>query len=63
MVHVDHSFNPKGNNTKRYVVLIGYNVCCCTMTEEHNLVLKVLSVPHREEVRKGWRKLHNLELH
>jgi len=33
------------------------------MTEEHSLVLKVISAPYREEVRKGWRKLHNLELH
>jgi len=33
------------------------------MTEEHSPVLKVISAPYREEVRKGWRKLHNLELH
>ena len=63
MVHVDQSFNPKGNNTKHYIVLIGVNVCCCTMTEERSVVLKVLSAPYKEEVRKGWRKLHISELH
>jgi len=32
------------------------------VTEEHRLVLKVISALYREEVRKAWRKLHYSEL-
>ena len=63
MVHVVNSLNTKGDNTKHYIVLIGVIVCCCTVTEEHSPVLKVISAPYRQEVRNGSRKLHNLELY
>ena len=67
MVRVDHLLKFKGNNTQYYsailIVSIEVKVCCYTMTEEHKLVLKVISAPYREEFRRGWTKLHNSELH
>jgi hypothetical protein len=51
------------------VVLYGYETWSLTLREEHKLgvfekkVLKRIFEPKRVEVRGGWRKLHNEELH
>jgi hypothetical protein len=51
------------------VVSYGCETWSLTLREEHRLrlfenrVLRRIFVPKREEVTRGWRKLHNEELH
>jgi hypothetical protein len=51
------------------VVLYGCETLSLTLREEHrfrvfeNRVLRRIFGPKRDEVRRGWRKLHNEELH
>jgi hypothetical protein len=46
------------------VVLFGCETWSLTVGEEHRLrVLRRIFGPKRDEVRGGWRKLHNEELH
>jgi hypothetical protein len=51
------------------VVLYGCETFCLTLREEHglrvfeNMVLRRIFGPKRDEVKGGWRKLHNEELH
>jgi hypothetical protein len=51
------------------VVLYGYETWSLTLREEHRLmvfenrVLRRIFGPKRDEMTRGWRKLHNEELH
>jgi hypothetical protein len=45
------------------VVLCGCETWSLTLREEYRLRALRISGPKRDEVRSGWRKLHNKELH
>jgi hypothetical protein len=62
-------FKSKQNFTQRNtVVLYGYETLSVTLREDHRLkvfenrVLRRIFGPKRDEVRGGWRQLHNEEL-